>query len=524
MSRDRWSRREFVSVAAGAAATLGAGGVASRRAGDPRSLSPLPNQATPAIRRNVYRLDTAGPELTAYRQGITQMKAWSAANPNDPRGWTYQAAIHGTYASPTQPAWNTCPHHSYYFFTWHRAFLYYFERIVRAASGVPSFGLPYWNYSIEGQRQLPAPFRDSADALFLSGRTLNGGAEIDHNTVNYVGDFAPTLFSSTLSGTTLVARGFGGASRPTISHFDAQVYGGTLEIHVHDLVHGAVGGAMGDVNQAAIDPIFWLHHANIDRLWNRWLEYQQPGSGRDDPRTDTQWMTATFSFFDETGAPVTIRAQDVLDNSGLSYRYDDDPCPTAKIIVFPYKPRPWIVIDCVKYPFLCPKPWNPRLQDPWKVLSRYAPPIPIPIGDGDPAPLPLRIDPRGIRDLRRLLTQEPEGRALELVLDFEHSVQLPILAVEAQVVGATGVAQGPWVRLGQAAFFDSAEERKARPREQLQIEITEPLKELVDELTEGKSLRWRVRFVSGAVSRAGRELPPNKAGRARIHAVELRVR
>ena len=158
------------------------------------------------------------------------------------------------------------------------------------------------------------------------------------------------------------------------------------------------------------------------------------------------------------------------------------------------------------------------------MLRRYVPPQAISIGGGDPVPLPLRIDPRAFGDLRRLFAQEPAGRALELVVDFEHTSQLPILAVEAQVVGTKGVARGPWVRLGQAAFFDSAEERKARPREQLQIEITEPLKDLLGDLAEGNALRWRARFVSGAVSRAGQELPPSKEARARIHAVELRVR
>ena len=37
---------------------------------------------------------------------------------------------------------------------------------------------------------------------------------------------------------------------------------------------------MGDPLTAAQDPIFWLHHANIDRLWNHWL---QQGGGRADP-------------------------------------------------------------------------------------------------------------------------------------------------------------------------------------------------------------------------------------------------
>jgi hypothetical protein len=50
---------------------------------------------------------------------------------------------------------------------------------------------------------------------------------------------------------------------------------GVMESWAHDMVHVAVGGASGNMkhpNTAARDPIFWLHHANLDRLWNRWLD------------------------------------------------------------------------------------------------------------------------------------------------------------------------------------------------------------------------------------------------------------
>ncbi|KAI8613995.1 hypothetical protein BC830DRAFT_1129479 [Chytriomyces sp. MP71] len=36
--------------------------------------------------------------------------------------------------------------------------------------------------------------------------------------------------------------------------------------YIHDQVHGAIGGHMGDPGTAAYDPIFFFHHANVDRL------------------------------------------------------------------------------------------------------------------------------------------------------------------------------------------------------------------------------------------------------------------
>ena len=43
-----------------------------------------------------------------------------------------------------------CQHQGWFFLPWHRMYLYFFERIVRAAvveaGGPADFALPYWNY------------------------------------------------------------------------------------------------------------------------------------------------------------------------------------------------------------------------------------------------------------------------------------------------------------------------------------------------------------------------------------------
>ncbi len=78
------------------------------------------------------------------------------------------------------------------------------------------------------------------------------------------------------------------------------------------------GGLDDRPNCAAQDPVFWLHHANIDRLWERWLSL---GGGRANP-TEAAWRNVPFTFFDEKGAAVTMTAADVLDPAGqLGYTY-----------------------------------------------------------------------------------------------------------------------------------------------------------------------------------------------------------
>lgn len=45
---------------------------------------------------------------------------------------------------------------------------------------------------------------------------------------------------------------------------------------IHNGVHVWVGGTMGFISTAPADPIFWLHHANIDRIWDMW-QRDNPG-------------------------------------------------------------------------------------------------------------------------------------------------------------------------------------------------------------------------------------------------------
>ena len=87
---------------------------------------------------------------------------------------------------------------------------------------------------------------------------------------------------------------------------------------------------MGAFETAGLDPLFWLHHANIDRLWEVWLnrgdQFQNP--------TDPSWGAPSgteFEFHDATGAIETLTADQVVDTRApvLSYEYEDisDPIP-----------------------------------------------------------------------------------------------------------------------------------------------------------------------------------------------------
>jgi len=286
----------------------------------------------PFVRQSIASLSPA--QMASLRHGIQVMMSRPVT---DPTSYRFQANIHGTLDPPTtteqMQSWNQCEHGSFYFFSWHRMYLYFFDRILRAAAGDPNLVLPYWDWTDPAQRTLPVPFRQPADAtnpLFIAspgGRpsALNAGtASLSAGTVDDSGAFADVNFETGgFSG-----NGFGGQTSSPMQFSSAY---GDFEMQPHNVVHSVLGGLMGNPDTAAQDPIFWLHHANVDRLWNHWI---QQGGGRADP-TDAAWLNTIFTFYDEAGHAVYLTGAETVDTVGqLNYRYDDDP-PPPMFIRFP---------------------------------------------------------------------------------------------------------------------------------------------------------------------------------------------
>jgi len=91
---------------------------------------------------------------------------------------------------------------------------------------------------------------------------------------------------------------------------------------------------MGNRLTAGKDPIFYLHHSNIDRLWEVWL---RKCGGRVNPtKSDTTWWNQRYTFFDENKRAIVMTgAQIVKTAAQLSYRYqglsDTVKCAAARI-------------------------------------------------------------------------------------------------------------------------------------------------------------------------------------------------
>lgn len=273
---------------------------------------------------NAARTQPWHPTLETYAAGVRLMLDLDAPGPPHPDSWLWAANTHGIDAStPPRPAWDQCQHQRMFFLPWHRAYLAWFESTIRRLTGDDRWALPYWNYcDPASDRTVPVEFTVATrtvagqvepNPLFTTRRSSSPIPSQDVDPVPALGRLHYVME---------MERGFGGVLP---DQFD-----GVLELLPHNFIHVDIGGDDGLMTSpatAARDPIFWLHHSNIDRLWETWLSL--PGSVRltdpDAPASApvTQWQSATFWFGDE-GSPTTYSMADVEDlaSAAMGYTYE----------------------------------------------------------------------------------------------------------------------------------------------------------------------------------------------------------
>lgn len=369
------------------------------------------------VRVDAWSLAPDDPLFVWYERAVAAMQAKAR---NDPTSWSYQAAMHGTYTTPTQPLWNQCKHGSWWFISWHRTYLYYFERIVRAQivalGGPESWALPYWNYDGgSNHNEIPTPFRSptkadgSPNALYTPdrGAGINTGLGLDALVTSPAAALACPIFVGNTE--------FGGDVTTTLAQRSSNT--GVLEATPHNAVHGAMGGLMGYVETAAEDPIFWLHHCNIDRLWWIWTQSHVNTA-------DARWTSQSFDFFDAGGAAASLTSADVEDIvTQLQYTYDHQVFIIRRPPMWP--PPGW------EHPMHWPPPWSEVRR---KVVPDRGPgPDPTPgysrqlIGAteqslrlvGGPERVSIAIDERVMRSIQEEPATEHQGRVFLDAEDIE---------------------------------------------------------------------------------------------------------
>jgi tyrosinase len=251
------------------------------------------------IRTNAAGLSAE--ELAALREGFAALYEL-----RDDRGYGFLAGIHGL------PLPIYCEHGNNLFLPWHRAYLYYVERALQ--DQVPAANVPWWDWTSAAAHAegLPSAFQPDGESVaanpLAAGPVTLSEADLALVRANLPGTITsgdPPLTRrdpedpDELPRQSTVRRALNSVTFVSFS---------TLLEGIHNGVHGWVGGAMATVPVAAYDPVFWAHHAMVDRLWYLW---QISPRGVDPPAGLLGRPLPPF--------PMTVR--DTLDISTLGYEY-----------------------------------------------------------------------------------------------------------------------------------------------------------------------------------------------------------
>ncbi|HRO16235.1 MAG TPA: tyrosinase family protein, partial [Paracoccus sp. (in: a-proteobacteria)] len=275
-------------------------------------------------------------EILWYARAV---RALRSRDPADATSWTYLAAIHGidpdgwaaegiissTQSLPPSPIrdtdFNQCQHAGWFFLPWHRGYLAAFEAIladwIAAQPGGPAdWALPYWNYLDDGNpaaRDIPPEFLadDWPDGPDNPLRAPRGGTPVLGPQQWLPRDISLRAQTTPMPYTAAPGTvGYGGAISGFSSEGDLT---GAVEGNPHNTVHVMIGGIgvgappgwMSDPAYAALDPVFWLHHCNIDRLWAAWMS--SPANVQEDsPPWRNGPFPRQFVMPDPSGARVVF--------------------------------------------------------------------------------------------------------------------------------------------------------------------------------------------------------------------------
>jgi tyrosinase len=177
------------------------------------------------------------------------------------------------------------------FLSWHRDFLSKLEQELQKIDATVS--IPYWNWTLD--RDIPGWMQN-----FLPQNIgLPDGSQLSVTRTPGQDASAPDLpLQSDIDNILNI----GDYTDFTLALEGAQPFG------AHNLVHVWVGGTMNDLMTAPADPIFWMHHANIDRIWSVW----QP---------DHQDQSPTLTGQDAVLDPWNESASDMKNTASLGYDY-----------------------------------------------------------------------------------------------------------------------------------------------------------------------------------------------------------
>lgn len=245
--------------------------------------------------------------------------------------------------TPTTHPTRNAAHAGPVFLPWHRMFLNRLETDLQRVLNDASFALPYWNWATDALLADPlasALWANDALGSHASNGSVTQGPFRRAEWPVRVG-FGPTgSIVTNLNRALGRNRATNGTQLPTATQIKTVLQLGTYDTadwdraspnsfrnqlegwngpNLHNRVHMWVGGDMTQMFSPN-DPVFFLHHANVDRIWTYW---QTLHPNAYEPRSGS--ITLQGHRFNDAMFPLgdtdpAIRPRDVMGlPSGISY-------------------------------------------------------------------------------------------------------------------------------------------------------------------------------------------------------------
>ncbi|KAK3605738.1 hypothetical protein CHS0354_013536 [Potamilus streckersoni] len=171
------------------------------------------------------------------------------------------------------------------FVAWHRVYLYMFETLLRTK--VPGVTLPYWASALDREMHDPTQSVLWADEFLGNGF----GEPITGPFSNWT-KINPIQYFERQIGASGELFSYDGLQRVLSKQRNEQIlqpsapFGDSLEDQ-HGAVHQWIGGSMRNLVSAPHDPVFFLHHAFVDLIWESFRIRQFQSNL--DPTRDYPW-------------------------------------------------------------------------------------------------------------------------------------------------------------------------------------------------------------------------------------------
>ncbi|MCQ8768820.1 tyrosinase family protein [Streptomyces telluris] len=283
-----------------------------------------------AVRKNQAKLTKA--ERRDFVEALLELKRRG--------GYDKYVEIHDRFVMSDLDDQERTGHVSPSFLPWHRQFLLDFERDLQSVN--PAVTLPYWDFTVNRSLSDPVFAPD-----FLGGNGRERDAQVMDGPFAYSGGRWPIYFKADERPFLMreMGRSTSTPQLPTAAtveaalaapYYDEAPWNSTSKAGFRNLVEGWANGNTGPHNtvhrwvgghmntgMSPNDPVFWLLHCFIDKLWSDWQRRhpKAPAYLPVEPVKDIVALDEPMKPWSEKGQRVT--PADMIDHRKF-YAYDTD--------------------------------------------------------------------------------------------------------------------------------------------------------------------------------------------------------